>query len=75
MAFDELDRRIIAALVHDARATYAEVGAQVGLSAPAVKRRVDRLRASGAITQQMLNWKPMRPGLIADLDGMSYTHV
>ena len=50
VAFDDLDRRIVAALVDDARATYAEVGAQVGLSAPAVKRRVDRLRASGAIT-------------------------
>jgi DNA-binding Lrp family transcriptional regulator len=50
MAFDELDKRIVAALVDDARATYAEVGAKVGLSAPAVKRRVDRLRASGAIT-------------------------
>jgi DNA-binding Lrp family transcriptional regulator len=50
MALDELDRRIVAALVEDARATYAEVGTQVGLSAPAVKRRVDRLRASGAIT-------------------------
>jgi DNA-binding Lrp family transcriptional regulator len=50
VAFDELDRRIVAALVDDARATYAEVGTQVGLSAPAVKRRVDRLRASGAIT-------------------------
>ena len=50
MAFDELDKRIVAALVDDGRATYAEVGARVGLSAPAVKRRVDRLRASGAIT-------------------------
>src|SRR5215469_15961013 len=50
MPFDDLDRRIVAALVDDARATYAEVGASVGLSAPAVKRRVDRLRASGAIT-------------------------
>jgi DNA-binding Lrp family transcriptional regulator len=50
MAFDELDKRIVTALVEDARATYAEVGAQIGLSAPAVKRRVDRLRASGAIT-------------------------
>jgi DNA-binding Lrp family transcriptional regulator len=50
VAFDELDRRIVAALIDDARATYAEVGAQVGLSAPAVKRRVDRLLASGAIT-------------------------
>ena len=50
MAFDDLDRRVVAALVDDARATYAEVGSLVGLSAPAVKRRVDRLRASGAIT-------------------------
>jgi DNA-binding Lrp family transcriptional regulator len=50
MAFDELDGRIVAALVDNARATYAEIGAGVGLSAPAVKRRVDRLRASGAIT-------------------------
>jgi len=50
VALDELDKRIVAALVEDARATYAEVGAQIGLSAPAVKRRVDRLRASGAIT-------------------------
>src|SRR5450755_3733716 len=50
MAFDELDKRIVAALVDDARSTYAQIGAQVGLSAPAVKRRVDRLRATGAIT-------------------------
>jgi DNA-binding Lrp family transcriptional regulator len=50
MAFDELDERIVVALVDNARATYAEIGASVGLSAPAVKRRVDRLRASGAIT-------------------------
>jgi len=50
MSLDALDRQIVAVLLGDARATYAEVGAQVGLSAPAVKRRVDRLRASGAIT-------------------------
>src|SRR5215470_3605148 len=50
MAHDELDRRILRALVQDARASYAEIGADVGLSAPAVKRRVDRLRAAGAIT-------------------------
>jgi DNA-binding Lrp family transcriptional regulator len=50
MAHDELDRRILRALVQDARASYAEIGAEVGLSAPAVKRRVDRLRAAGAIT-------------------------
>ena len=47
---DELDERIVAALVEDARASYADIGARVGLSASAVKRRVDRLRATGAIT-------------------------
>jgi DNA-binding Lrp family transcriptional regulator len=50
MPLDDLDRRIVSALVDDARTSYAEVGAKVGLSAPAVKRRVDRLRAAGAIT-------------------------
>ncbi|MFG3440027.1 Lrp/AsnC family transcriptional regulator [Nonomuraea sp. NPDC047897] len=50
MELDQLDRDIIAALVEDARATYAEIGHQVGLSASAVKRRVDRLRETGAIT-------------------------
>ena len=49
MHIDAVDQRIIASLVADARASYAEVGARVSLSAPAVKRRVDRLRAAGVI--------------------------
>ena len=47
---DNIDTRIIVALVRNARASYAVIGNEVGLSAPAVKRRVDRLRAAGAIT-------------------------
>jgi DNA-binding Lrp family transcriptional regulator len=50
VAFDQLDQRIVGALVENARATYSEIGERIGLSAPAVKRRVDRLRATGAIT-------------------------
>lgn len=46
---DDLDAGIVGCLLRDARATFAEVGDAVGLSAPAVKRRVDRLRRSGAI--------------------------
>lgn len=46
---DELDQKIIGCFLRDGRGTYAEIGEQVGLSAPAVKRRVDRLVASGAI--------------------------
>ena len=49
MDLDRLDERIIALLVADARRTYADLGEEIGLSAPAVKRRVDRLRESGAI--------------------------
>jgi DNA-binding Lrp family transcriptional regulator len=47
---DRLDQEIIALLVEDARRSYADLGADVGLSASAVKRRVDRLRAEGAIS-------------------------
>lgn len=49
MRIDDVDQRIIASLVADARASYAEIGAVVSLSAPAVKRRIDRLRAAGVI--------------------------
>ncbi|GIE32015.1 AsnC family transcriptional regulator [Actinoplanes italicus] len=49
MHMDAVDQRIVALLVADARASYAEIGAKVSLSAPAVKRRVDRLRSSGVI--------------------------
>jgi DNA-binding Lrp family transcriptional regulator len=49
LQMDAVDQRIIALLVADARGSYAEIGAKVSLSAPAVKRRVDRLRARGVI--------------------------
>jgi DNA-binding Lrp family transcriptional regulator len=46
---DAVDERIVGHLRADARASFAEIGQVVGLSAPAVKRRVDRLRAAGVI--------------------------
>jgi DNA-binding Lrp family transcriptional regulator len=49
LQIDAVDQRIVALLIADARASYAEIGAKVSLSAPAVKRRVDRLRSSGVI--------------------------
>ncbi|MGF7234498.1 MAG: Lrp/AsnC family transcriptional regulator [Frankia sp.] len=51
MQVDAVDRRIIALLSEDARRSYADIGALVGLSAPAVKRRVDRLRDGAVITR------------------------
>ncbi|MFB7874698.1 MULTISPECIES: Lrp/AsnC family transcriptional regulator [unclassified Nocardia] len=47
---DDIDRRILARLLTHARASFQEIGAVVGLSAPAVKRRVDKMVASGQIT-------------------------
>lgn len=49
MALDDLDRRIIDELRVDGRASYADMGARIGLSPSAVKRRVDRLVAQGVI--------------------------
>ena len=46
---DATDRAIVTQLMQDGRASYARIGAAVGLSAPATKRRVDRLVARGAI--------------------------
>ncbi|MTD14457.1 AsnC family transcriptional regulator [Nakamurella sp. YIM 132087] len=47
---DSIDRHIMSCLTLDARSSFREIGEVVGLSAPAVKRRVDRLRADGVIT-------------------------
>lgn len=46
---DETDERILTELAEHARATFAEIGERVSLSAPAVKRRVDRMIDSGVI--------------------------
>ena len=46
---DTVDRKIIALLKEDAKLTFAQIGADVGLSATAVKRRVDRLESDGVI--------------------------
>ena len=46
---DPVDEKIITLLVEDARRSFADIGGRVGLTASAVKRRVDRLRAGGAI--------------------------
>jgi Lrp/AsnC family leucine-responsive transcriptional regulator len=46
---DETDRRILAVLRMRGRETYAEIGRQVGLSAPAVHDRVAKLESTGVI--------------------------
>ncbi|MGH3825539.1 MAG: Lrp/AsnC family transcriptional regulator [Pseudonocardiaceae bacterium] len=46
---DSIDRQIVARLIADARSSYSDIGGVVGLSAPAVKRRVDKLLGAGVL--------------------------
>ena len=59
-ALDAFDRKILGALVADATRGYADLGREVGLSAPAVHERVKKLKAAGVIG-----------GVSARLDGPS----
>lgn len=70
-SLDGFDRRILGALVEDARRSYSQIGQAVGLSAPAVHERVKRLRDFGVLK-----------GIQAALDGeaigkplLAYVHV
>ena len=62
MTLDPLDEAILHELALDARSSYAEIGAVVSLSAPAVKRRVDRLRESGVIRGFTVRLEPAALG-------------
>lgn len=52
-ALDALDRRILARWQHDTRLSAESIGAQVGLSAAAVQRRLKRLRETGVIEAEI----------------------
>ena len=46
---DEIDQQIVALLRENARRSFQDIGKRVSLSAPAVKRRVDRLEEAGVV--------------------------
>lgn len=60
---DNLDHRIIDLLRLNSRSGYGDIGVQVGLSASAVKRRVDRLVADGTIRAFTIQVDPAVDGL------------
>ena len=60
---DNLDHRIIDLLRQNGRAGYGDIGGTVGLSASAVKRRVDRLVADGVIRGFTIQVDPAVDGL------------
>ncbi len=60
---DERDLEIVAALQDDARATYADLGKRVGLSASAVHDRVRKLEQAGVIRGYRADVDPEAVGL------------
>ncbi len=70
-SIDAVDRKLLRLLAEDATCKYADLGAAVNLSGPAVHERVKRLKRNGVIT-----------GTIATLDGrkigcplLAFVHV
>ena len=62
-ALDKLDRAILRLLQENGRETYDVIGAQVGLSASAVLRRVKRMEEAGVIARYVALVSPQVVGL------------
>jgi Lrp/AsnC family transcriptional regulator, leucine-responsive regulatory protein len=74
-SLDEVDWRLLEALQRDGRASYADLGRLVGLSASAVTERVRRLEESGVITGYTAEVNPEKLGLpITALVRLRYPH-
>lgn len=63
---DNIDRKILDLLRQNARAGYGDIGGVVGLSASAVKRRVDRLVADGVIRGFTIKVDPTVDGMATE---------
>jgi DNA-binding Lrp family transcriptional regulator len=63
---DDLDAGILEELRQNARASYGDIGSRIGLSASAVKRRVDRLVADGVIRGFTIQVDPAVDGLATE---------
>lgn len=59
---DSVDHRIVALLRENARRSFQDIGERVSLSAPAVKRRLDRLEREGVIRGYSANVDPAALG-------------
>ena len=60
---DDTNRRLLAELTADPRASAAELARRVGMSAPAVRERVARLEEAGVIRGYRLDVDPAALGL------------
>ena len=60
---DDVDSRIISVLAADGRRSYADIGAEVGLSTAAVHERVKKMLEKGVIRRFSISVDPERVGL------------
>jgi Lrp/AsnC family leucine-responsive transcriptional regulator len=60
---DDTDRRLLTALLADARTSWADLARQVGLSAPAVQERVRKLERDGVLRGTTARVAPAAVGL------------
>ncbi|MCR5548420.1 MAG: Lrp/AsnC ligand binding domain-containing protein [Bacteroidales bacterium] len=60
---DEIDRKILSALLGDARKPYLEIARECGVSGAAIHQRVKKLEDAGIITGSRLIVKPSALGL------------
>lgn len=60
---DPTDARILDILQRDARRSYAEIGAEVGMSGPSAHERVKKLEARGILRGSMAQVDPTAVGL------------
>lgn len=63
---DAKDWQLLELLQNDARTGYAELGRQVGLSAPAAAERVKRLEDAGVIRRYRAELDPQRLGYVIE---------
>jgi len=63
VVLDEVNRRLIAALLVDARCSVSELARAVGMSTPAVRARLRKLEDSGVIRGYRLDVDPAAVGL------------
>jgi len=62
LTLDELDRRIVEILVHDARISLKELAQRVSLSSPSVSERLQRLEERGVIRSFTVDIDPRAMG-------------
>ncbi|HUR14432.1 MAG TPA: Lrp/AsnC family transcriptional regulator [Mycobacteriales bacterium] len=68
---DDIDRKLVAALMADARTSYADLARQVGLSSPSVQERVRKLEREGVLRGSTVDVDPQALGLgVAALVGL-----